>query len=310
MTRPVVSRDMSELPGSDRRRAVTIGKFDGVHRGHRAIVSMLAGMAGSDEVTIVTFDRHPRELLDPDCVPHSLVSLEQKIELLGEAGADRVVVLPFTEDLASLSHQEFSRNVLSDGLGASLVLVGRDFRYGSGGVGDVVTLAAEGRELGFVVHEIPDIYETAGQRISSTMIRSLLSAGDVKKAASLLGRRPSVRSVVVHGHQRGRDLGYPTANLANPVEGFLPADGVYATMVTVEGESYPAATSIGVNPTFGDLTHRVVESHLLDCHLDLYGKRIEVFFVDYIRPMQKFPDGQALADQMRRDEEQIRSILL
>jgi riboflavin kinase/FMN adenylyltransferase len=304
-----VSRNISQLPGATTSRAVTVGKFDGVHRGHQAVIDRLRMVSGGHEVTVVTFDRHPKELLSPGDAPPPLVSVEQKIDLLGEAGCDRVAVIPFTPEFSDLGHDTFVRDILVEGLGAKEVLVGRDFHYGRGGEGKLDTLQASGDQLGFTVHLCDDVEESDGQRISSTLIRALLAEGNVRRAHDLLGRYHAVRSVVVSGHQRGRELGYPTANLANPVEGFVPVDGVYATWLLVDGDRYPAATSIGTNPTFDDVAQRVIESHALGATLDLYDETVQVDFVDYIRPMNKFPDMEALAHQMDLDAAKILGIL-
>ena len=304
-----VTRSLAELPGRGVKRAVTIGKFDGVHLGHQGVIRSLSALSVSAEVTVVTFDRHPRALLDPTSCPDDLLSVNQKIDALIDAGADRVAVIPFTQDFANLEPEEFSRQVLSEGLDAELVLVGEDFRYGHEGRGTLDTLRAEGERSGFSVHTVADIVHTGGERISSTRIRSLLSEGKPAEAAELLGRHHRVRSQVVHGHQRGRLLGYPTANLQNPVEGFVPCDGVYATWVHMAGQRFAAATSIGVNPTFGDVTQRMVESHLFAFEGDLYDQVIDVSFVEYIRPMNQFSDADELAAQMDRDAERIKETL-
>ena len=304
-----VTRSLADLPGRGVKRAVTIGKFDGVHLGHQGVIRSLSALAGGAEVTVVTFDRHPRALLDPASCPDDLLSVNQKIDALVDAGAHRVAVIPFTQEFADLEPEDFSRQVLSDGLDAEVVLVGEDFRYGHEGRGTLETLREEGERSGFSVHTVADIVHTGGERISSTRIRSLLSEGQPAKAAELLGRHHRVRSQVVHGHQRGRLLGYPTANLQNPVEGFVPRDGVYATWVQVAGEKFAAATSIGVNPTFGDVTQRMIESHLFAFEGDLYDQVIEVSFVEYIRPMNQFADADELATQMDRDAERIKEIL-
>lgn len=306
---PKVSRDIGQLPGAGTPRAVTIGKFDGVHRGHQAVIERLRAVSQGHEVTVVTFDRHPKELLDPGQAPPPLLSVEQKIELLGSAGCDRVAVIPFTPEFSELDHDTFVRHILVEGLGAKEVLVGRDFHYGKGGLGTLDTLRVSGEQYGFSVHVCDDVEESEGQRISSTMIRRVLAEGNVGRAHELLGRYHRVRSVVVKGHQRGRELGYPTANLANPVEGFVPADGVYATWLYVEGEQFPAATSIGTNPTFGDVDQRVIEAHAIGASMDLYGKTVQLDFVEYIRPMNKFPDMAALARQMDVDAAKIVDIL-
>jgi len=238
-----------------------------------------------------------------------LLSVDQKVDALVDAGAQRVAVIPFTQDFADLEPEEFSRQILSEGLDAEIVLVGEDFRYGHEGRGTLDTLRAEGERSGFSVHTVADIVHTGGERISSTRIRSLLSEGKPAEAAELLGRYHRVRSQIIHGHQRGRLLGYPTANLQNPVEGFVPCDGVYATWVHVAGQRFAAATSIGVNPTFGDVTQRMVEAHLFAFEGDLYDQVIEVSFVEFIRPMNQFSDADELAAQMDRDAERIKEIL-
>lgn len=306
---PVVTRTLDDLPGADQPRAVTIGKFDGVHRGHQEVVRRLHQLADGAEVTVVTFDRHPRALIDPERCPEALLSVDQKVEALIEAGAQRVAVIPFTEQFATLEHEEFSRRILVDGLGARTVLVGQDFKYGHDGAGTLETLRDEGQRSGFTLHVVDDVVNEGGERISSTRIRSLLAEGNTRLVTELLGRHHSVRSRVVHGHQRGRLLGYPTANLDNPVEGFIPADGVYATWLEVAGLRYPAATSIGVNPTFGDVNTRIVEAHAFGFEGDLYDQVVTVSFVDYIRPMRRFPDADALAAQMDADALEIQRIL-
>jgi riboflavin kinase / FMN adenylyltransferase len=309
MSPVAVNYGLDSLPGDGRRRAVSIGKFDGVHRGHRQVIDQLRSMAGKAESTVITFDRHPHATLKPGSEPSPILSDSQKIELLAAAGISRVVVLPFDEQLSALSHEQFSKTVLAEGLSTSVVLVGADFRYGHGGEGTIGTLRAEGEHWGFRVEVVADVCEAEGERVSSTMIRSLLQAGKVATVGDLLGRYHSVRGEVGHGFERGRILGYPTANLRDNLEGLLPADGVYATRVSHKGITYGAATSLGVNPTFGDVNERTLESHLLDVTLDLYGDVVTIEFVDFIRGMQKFPSPDALAEQMSRDEQVIRAIL-
>lgn len=309
MSPVAVNYGLDSLPGDGKRRAVSIGKFDGVHRGHRQVIDQLLSMAGKAEPTVVTFDRHPHATLKPGSEPDPILSDSQKIELLAGAGIARVVVLPFDEELSALSHENFSRMVLAEGLSTSVVLVGADFRYGHGGEGTIDTLRQEGDHWGFRVDVVADVCEAEGERVSSTMIRRLLGEGRVATVRDLLSRYHSVRGEVGHGFERGRVLGYPTANLRGNIEGLLPADGVYATRVTHRGSTYNAATSLGVNPTFGDVSERTLESHLLDVTLDLYGDMVTIEFVEFIRGMQKFPNPEALAEQMARDEEVIRDIL-
>ncbi len=309
MSPVAVNYGLDSLPGDGKRRAVTIGKFDGVHRGHRQVIDQLLSMAGKAEPTVITFDRHPHATLKPGSEPAPILSDSQKIELLAAAGIHRVVVLPFDEELSALTHEDFARSVLAEGLSTSVVLVGADFRYGHGGEGTIETLRAEGDHWGFRVEVVADVCEAEGERVSSTMIRGLLGEGRVSTVRDLLNRYHAVRGEVGHGFERGRVLGYPTANLRENIEGLLPADGVYATRVIHRGTTYFAATSLGVNPTFGDVNVRTLESHLLDVTLDLYGESVTIEFVEFIRGMHKFPSPEALAEQMARDEEVIRGIL-
>jgi riboflavin kinase/FMN adenylyltransferase len=293
--------------------AVTIGKFDGVHPGHRAVIAELKSVAASDQLsaTVVTFDRNPLSLLAPDKCPESLVSNAKKLELLERCGVDATLVLEFDHAFSSQAPEEFVQTVLVDALHARVVFVGADFRFGVRGSGTVEFLDRLGREYGFEVRHIPEVAAgvTESRRASSTWIRELLAEGDVATAAAQLGRLHSIRSTVVHGEQRGRELGYPTANLSPDLEGFIPRDGVYAAWATVPAGRFGAAVSIGNNPTFEGVPQKQVEAHLLDQKLDLYGQTIELEFVDYIRPMNKFDSADALASQMRVDEASIRVVL-
>lgn len=305
----IVVHGIENLPQDARPSAVTIGKFDGVHRGHRAVLEQLTAEAEGRRTVVITFDRHPAAVLQPESAPETLLSVAQKTEALIDAGVDLVVVLPFTPAFAALTADEFVDQVLVRGLHAERVLVGSDFRYGARGAGTVETLRAAGDRAGFAVALVDDVCELDGTRVSSTGIRTLLETGRLDEATEALGRPHRIRSLVVPGHQRGRELGYPTANLARDAEGCIPADGVYACWLHVEGERYGAAVSIGNNPTFGDVPEKTVEAHAIDVHLDLYGKTVELEFVAYIRSMHKFESADALAEQMGRDELRIREIL-
>jgi len=298
--------------------AVTIGKFDGVHTGHRAVLARLSDVAHERGVrsVVVTFDRHPLSLLAPAFCPSPLVSNAQKRELLLEVGVDATLMLTFDQALADLEPAEFVRRVLVDALGARVVLAGSDFRFGRKGAGDVALLRELGASLGFEVVLIDDVRSgaelpgTGERRASSTWVREALESGRVAEAARVLGRPPTVRSVVVAGERRGRELGYPTANLDPArLEGFLPADGVYAAWATVDGVRYPAAVSIGNNPTFDGVPQHQAEAHLLDVDLDLYGRTIELAFVDYVRGMEKFDSLDALIAAIRNDAAEAARIL-
>lgn len=298
--------------------AVTIGKFDGVHLGHRRVLDALRSVATELGLvsTVLTFDRHPLALFNPARCPIPLTSNMQKRELLAATGVDATVMIPFTAEFSAEEPEDFIQRVLVTALQAKVVFVGSTFRFGHGGRGDVAMLTAAGDAAGFEVRSIdqviaPDlITEGRGERpVSSTLIRERLDAGDVVGAAALLGRAPSVRGLIVHGAERGRELGYPTANFEQHSEGFIPVDGVYAARFTAGGRSMPAAVSIGNNPTFEGVRDKQVEAHVLDENLDLYDLRATVEFIEYVRPMVKFDGIDALIVQMKADEERIRQIL-
>lgn len=299
-----------EVPPGFGPSAVTVGKFDGLHLGHRDVLRQLRELAderGLKDV-VVTFDRNPLSLLAPEACPEPIVSNAQKHDLLATTGVDATLMLHFDDELAAESAESFVQSVLVNALHAQVVLCGVDFRFGSQGAGDVELLRRLGVARGFDVVIVED-FQLEGVRASSTKVRELLAHGWVKEAAHVLGRPPSVRSRVVHGEQRGRELGYPTANLDPTIEGYLPPDGVYATWALVEGRRYGSATSIGNNPTFDGVPMHQVETHLFDQQLDLYDKPITLEFVAYLRPMQKWGSVEALVEQLRRDDEQIRGIL-
>ncbi len=302
---------VSEVPVDFGPSAVTIGKFDGIHAGHRAVIAALREVSTERGLTatVVTFDRNPLSLLAPEKCPDALISNAQKAQLLEAAGVAATLVLAFDRSLSEQPPDKFVTEVLVTALRARVVLVGADFRFGVRGSGNVELLRELGALHGFEVRLIPEVRAEGTRRASSTWIRELLEAGNVTEAAEVLGRLPSVRSRVVHGEERGRELGYPTANLSPDLEGFIPADGVYAAWATVGVGRYGAAVSIGNNPTFEGVPQKQVEAHLLDQKLDLYDEPIELEFVDYVRPMNKFESADALVDQMHRDEDRIRVIL-
>jgi riboflavin kinase/FMN adenylyltransferase len=304
-------RSLDEIPADAGPAAVTIGKFDGVHLGHRAVIDRVREVARDRSLvpTVVTFDRNPLSVLRPELCPGPLVSNEQKLELLAEAGVEATLMLTFDEEFRAMAPESFVVDVLVRGLHSSAVLVGGDFRFGARGAGDVGLLRALGGVHDFEVILVDDVANEADRRVSSTWIREALDAGDVRTAARLLGGLPSIRAEVVHGFQRGRTLGYPTANLSSDIEGFVPADGVYATWLVIDGVRYGSATSIGNNPTFEGVPEKQVESHAFDQSFDLYGRRVEVEFVEFVRGMRKFSGAQELAAQMARDEDRVREIL-
>ena len=306
---------LEEIPAGFGPSAVTVGKFDGVHRGHRDVIRQLRERAEAERLvsTVLTFDRNPLTVVRPAAqVPPALVSLDQKRELLAGTGVDATLMLAFTPEVAAWSPQEFAEDVLAGALGARLVLAGRDFRFGARAAGTLADLRSLGERLGFEVAVIDDLLLDDGgtpRRASATWVRELLLSGRVREAAAVLGRPPVIRGRVVHGEQRGRRLGFPTANLDPALEGLLPADGVYAAWALVDGLRYGAAVSIGNNPTFEGVPAHQVEAHLLDAHLDLYDRVIELQLIEYIRPMNRFDGEDSLVVQLRADAERIRGIL-
>ena len=303
--------DTESVPADFGPSAVTVGKFDGLHAGHRAVIDHLRAIATDRHLvpTVVTFDRNPLSLIRPELCPEPLVSNAQKVQLLESAGVGAVLMVTFDEALRDMTPEEFVQQILVDALNAEVMFVGSDFRFGAKGAGDVALLESLGRDFGFEVIRIDDVAPNGPRRVSSTWVRELLAEGDVKQASRLLGGLPSVRSTVVHGAHRGRELGYPTANLAPELEGFTPADGVYAAWLVVDGNRYGAAVSIGNNPTFDGVPEKQVEAHAIDQDFDLYDKTVTLEFVDRIRGMWKFDSIDELVEQIARDEEDARRIL-
>lgn len=311
----IVFRDRAEIPADFGPSAVAIGKFDGVHVGHQAVIERLRSDAAASDAraVAVTFDRNPLALLRPELCPESIVSLETKLELLAELELDATLVLTFDEEFAALAPEEFVQSYLVDALGATTVLVGDDFRFGRGGAGNPALLAELGPQHGFHIDVIEDVLlPDLERRASSSWIRELLGEGDVAEAARVLGRPVAVRGEVVHGHKRGRELGFPTANLSPLTDAIVPADGVYAGWLNDHdtGIRHPAAISVGTNPTFDDVLTRQVEAHVIDRDdLDLYGHRVTVEFAQRLRGMVAFEGIDALKEKMSTDVVEAREVL-
>jgi riboflavin kinase / FMN adenylyltransferase len=308
--------DLSQIPDGYGPSVVTLGNFDGVHKGHRAVLSTVVEQAaarGARSVA-VTFDPHPLALLHPERALQMIASTDQRLELLSAAGLDAVLVMEFTHELARWTPERFVVDVFVKALGASLVVVGEDTRFGVRNSGDVGTLRQLGAEHGFEVLTLADIGN--GGRWSSSRVRELVTKGDVRGVQEILGRPHRMAGEVVHGDHRGRELGYPTANLSQLATGLIPADGVYAGSLirptlpdNDPDHKLPAAISIGTNPTFGG-THRRVEAYVLDrTDLDLYGEIVVVEFVERLRPTEKFDSVEALLVQMADDVERCRAVL-
>lgn len=300
----------------DGRRVVTIGVFDGVHLGHLAVLRLVRELADARGLaaTVLTFDRHPAEVVRPESAPPLLTTLEQKLELLSATGAvDDCLVLTFDEARSRESAEQFVEEILGRSLGARVVVVGADFHFGYRRRGNVPLLQQMGADLGFAVLDVGLVARPDGgaaspdaQPYSSTRVRQALLDGEVRAAAEMLDRPHEVRGRVEHGDGRGRDLGFPTANVAVPARICLPADGVYAGwLVTSGGGSRPAALSLGRRPTFyADHGLRLLEAHVLDWEGDLYDQQVAVRFWDWIRGQERFegPDAVGrLVDQMGRD---------
>jgi riboflavin kinase/FMN adenylyltransferase len=303
---------IGSVPAGFGPSAVTIGKFDGLHTGHRVVIDDLLDLAGGDLApVVVTFDRNPLEVLRPDRCPAPLVGLDQKLELLESAGVAATVVLRFDDALAAIEPEAFVRDLLLGPLGMRRLLVGDDFRFGHHGRGDVALLERMGVEHGFTVRVQREVTKQS-RRVSSTWIRELLGAGAIEEAAELLGRAPAVRGEVVHGVHRGRELGFPTANLAQQSDGMIPADGVYAGRLVDRSvdppADYAAAISVGSNPTFEGVPPKQVEAHVLDETLDLYGHIVDVEFTHRIRGQVAYEGIGPLIAQISVDVEQVRAL--
>jgi len=306
---------LQDVPAKWGRSVVTIGVFDGVHRGHRRIVSR-AHQIGAElrlPLVVVTFDPHPDEIIRPGSHPPLLCSPRYRAELLGRLGADAVCVLPFTYEFSQLPAEDFVKSVVVDGLHAVAVVIGENFRFGHRAAGNVPLLGELGEKYDFTAEGVP-LLTDRGVTISSSRIRDLLAAGDVVAAADELGRPHRVEGVVVRGQQRGKALGFPTANAEPPPHTAIPADGVYAGWLAcldtdgLDQARWPAAISVGTNPTF-EGAHRTVEAYALDRDdLDLYGVHVAVEFADRIRGQVKFDSVAALVDEMRADVEAAREI--
>jgi riboflavin kinase/FMN adenylyltransferase len=306
-----VVTDTARCPSPPEGTAVTIGAYDGVHRGHQAVIATVQRLAAERGLAtaVITFDRHPASVVRPASAPRLLTDLEQKLELLAATGLDHAVVLHFDEARSKESAEDFVQEVLVGCLNTKLVVVGEDFHFGHQRRGNVELLRAVGAEQGFEVLPLglvgvdgePTVDEA--ERVSSTAIRRALGEGDLVRANRMLGRPYEVRGTVEHGDERGRTLGFPTANVAVPEETMLPADGIYACWYErASGEVLPAAVSLGRRPTFYEnQPYRLLEAHLLDFEGDLYGERAEVRFHTYLHGEVRFDSVDELVAQIQVD---------
>ncbi|MGY1636333.1 bifunctional riboflavin kinase/FAD synthetase [Geodermatophilus sp. SYSU D00742] len=318
-------RGLEAIPGDLGRTVVTVGMYDGVHRGHQELIGTAVARARSigRPCLLLTFDPHPSEVVRPGSHPAILTSMDRKAELVAALGVDAMCVLPFTPEFMRMSPETFTHTVLVEHLHVASVVVGQNFTYGHRAAGTVATLTQEGRRFGFAVEGVPLANVTMGPdspgsgeiTISSTYIRACVAAGDMTSAARALGRPHRIEGVVVRGDRRGRELGYPTANVESPPYTAVPADGVYAGSLVIRDprsgvtvSTSPAAISVGTNPTFQG-SRRTVEAFLLDFDGDLYGEHVGVEFVQRLRPMLAFADVGELVEAMDRDVAQTRAVL-
>lgn len=300
---------------------LTIGVFDGVHRGHAQLISRAVAAAEARGVpaVLMTFDPHPMEVVRPGSHPAQLSTLNRRADLVAELGIDVFCVMPFTQEFMKLTPEEYVERLLVDRLRVAEVVVGDNFTFGKKAAGTVDTMRALGERFGFAVDGVKLLGEHA-VTFSSTYIRACVDTGDMAAASEALGRPHRLEGVVVHGDGRGRDLGFPTANIAPPMHAAIPADGVYAGWFTVLGPQGPAigevapgeramaAISVGTNPTFSGRS-RTVEAFVLDGEADLYGQQVAVDFVEHLRGMRKFDSIDALIEAMGEDVATARKIL-
>jgi riboflavin kinase / FMN adenylyltransferase len=306
---------LADVPSDWGECVATIGVFDGVHRGHQRIIGRAVEIAAERGLpaVVITFDPHPDEVIRPGSHPPYLTSYRRQAELIAGLGAAAMCVLPFTVEFSRLTPDEFVHAVLSERLHAAAVVVGENFTFGHKAVGDVPMLAQLGEKYNFTAEGVP-LLVADGMTISSTYIRQQLGIGDVAAAAAVLGRPHRVEGTVVRGHQRGRALGFPTANVESPARAAIPGDGVYAGWLTAldldgtETERWPAAISVGTNPTFGEGA-RTVEAYALDRDdLDLYGVHAAIDFTAHLRGNVRFDSVDDLITQMHADVAQARTL--
>jgi len=302
-------RGLDSTPSGWGRCVVTIGVFDGVHRGHQSIIERAVERArdtGQPSV-VLTFDPHPSEVVRPGSHPPVLTPLRRKADILEQLGVDVLCVQPFTPEVSRQQPDEWVHDVLLERLHAGAVVVGENFRFGHKAAGDLGSLRTLGRTFGFATEGVP-LLRDDDVTLSSTFVRSSIDAGEVAQAARALGRPHRVDGIVVRGEGRGRRLGYPTANVHSDRHIAVPADGIYAGRVVLRGERLPAAISVGTNPTF-EGRQRTVEAYILDFDEDIYGVELGVEFVERLRGMERFDTVEALVEQMGRDVERTREVL-
>jgi riboflavin kinase / FMN adenylyltransferase len=302
-------RGLEPIPGGWGRCVLTVGVFDGVHRGHQQLIGHAVRRAEQRGLpaVLMTFDPHPSEVVRPGSHPAQLTTLRRRAELVEELGVSVFCVLPFTPELSRMRADEFVHEVLVERLHVAEVVVGENFTFGHKAAGDVALLKRLGSRFGFLAEGFA-LVTTDSLTYSSTFIRAAIDAGDVAAAADALGRPHRLEGIVVRGDRRGRELGFPTANLSTPRYAAVPADGVYACRFVHRGQALPAAVSVGSNPTFSGRERRV-EAYVLDVDADYYGENVGLDFVARLRGMERFETVDALREQMVKDVIRTRELL-
>lgn len=287
---------------------LTMGNFDGIHLGHQALLQRVVqdAQARGGHSVVLTFEPHPLKILAPERAPRLILTHKDKMLLLQSYGVDVVIIQDFNSTFANVEAREFVQHYLIERLKVHKMWIGRDLRFGKGRKGRVEDLIGWGREGGFEVGIVEPI-QIGGVRISSSRVRALIERGDVHEVQRFLSRYHFISGRVTPGHQRGRDLGFPTANIVTRTE-VLPLDGVYATLLQVDGRQWPSVANIGVNPTFGD-GPRTIESHIFNFSGDLYSRSVKLFFVKRLREEKKFASPEVLVEQMKKDVLGAREIL-
>jgi riboflavin kinase / FMN adenylyltransferase len=302
-----VEKELARFPATG-DSLVTIGVFDGVHLGHKHLISKLKELAGHQGFSsiVVTFHKHPQEVLSPQSLPPFLTDVVEKADLLRKEGVDGVIVLTFTPELAQLSAPEFI-SLLQNKLKMRGLVIGPDFALGREAKGTIFTLQKLGSEMGFSVTVIPPV-KINGEIVSSTAIRHAMAEGDMERVRRLMGRPFSLHGTVVHGKGRGASLGFPTVNLSILPGQATPPDGVYATHAQVNDQTYPSVTNVGTDPTFGN-NERTIESYLIDYHDNLYEQQVKIDFIHRLRGEKKFENAEELVKQIYEDIRQTKVIL-
>jgi riboflavin kinase / FMN adenylyltransferase len=304
-----VIKGIGDIPHKFRNSFATIGNFDGVHMGHQFLFKTLIQEAHEEnqKTVVITFDPHPKKVLHPDRRPfYSITTLEEKIRLIEKQGIDALIIIPFTLEFSETSAEEFVQDLLWDKLHIRKMFIGHDYTFGKNREGNKSFLSAFGNQLGFEVNLI-NAFKINDTIISSTCLRHAILEGDLKAATTILGRPYNLSGIVIEGSRRGSNLGFPTANI-KPVKVLIPLNGVYAAVTHMEESRYRSVLNIGVNPTFADEKFSI-EVHILDFNDNIYGKPLDILFIDRLRDEIKFEGPEKLVEQIKQDIDQARTIL-